>query len=91
MGQPGFDLVLSPLLLAAMVLLGGGSALLWAVAEARTGTPPGIIIAAVEDAGYSAEPVHDAELWMGPASDFVAQGFEVAHEFGPYPVLRRAP
>ena len=39
----------------------------------------------------SAEPVHDAELWMGPASAFVAQGFEVAHEFGPYPVLRRAP
>jgi GNAT superfamily N-acetyltransferase len=31
----------------------------------------------------------DEEAFMGPASLFVRNGFEVVHDFGPYPILRR--
>jgi GNAT superfamily N-acetyltransferase len=32
--------------------------------------------------------VSDAELWMGRASTFVAAGFQLVHNFEPYPVFR---
>jgi GNAT superfamily N-acetyltransferase len=35
------------------------------------------------------EPVADGELWTGPASAFLKNGFVEAHAFDPYPVLRR--
>lgn len=35
-----------------------------------------------------ADDVADAELWLGPFSMFVEAGFEVVHDFAPYPVLR---
>ena len=35
------------------------------------------------------EPVSDEELWTGPMGAFTAHGFEVVHDFEPYPVLRR--
>ena len=34
-------------------------------------------------------PLHDEEAWMGPYQMFLAEGFEIAHDEGPYPVLRR--
>ena len=33
--------------------------------------------------------VIDGELWTGPASAFLQNGFVEAHAFDPYPVLRR--
>lgn len=35
------------------------------------------------------EGAHDADLWMGPEAAFLANGFRVVHEIGPYPILRR--
>jgi GNAT superfamily N-acetyltransferase len=35
------------------------------------------------------EPVSDEELWTGPMGAFTQHGFEIVHEFEPYPVLRR--
>lgn len=35
-----------------------------------------------------AEMLGDEEAWMGPYGLLTAQGFEVVHDFGPYPVLR---
>jgi GNAT superfamily N-acetyltransferase len=35
------------------------------------------------------EGAHDADRWMGPEESFVANGFRVVHEIGPYPILRR--
>jgi GNAT superfamily N-acetyltransferase len=43
---------------------------------------------AVEAFPRRAEGVADAELWLGPYSLFVEAGFEVVHDFAPYPVLR---
>lgn len=34
--------------------------------------------------------VPDAELWTGPLAMFLTEGFEVVHDFPPYPVLRLA-
>lgn len=36
------------------------------------------------------EDLHPAELWTGPASLYLEEGFEVSREHGMYPVLRRA-
>ena len=35
------------------------------------------------------EPVSDEELWTGPLTAFLANGFVEVHTFDPYPVLRR--
>jgi GNAT superfamily N-acetyltransferase len=43
---------------------------------------------AIEALPRRAEGVADAELWLGPYSMFVQTGFEVVHDFAPYPVLR---
>lgn len=43
---------------------------------------------AIEAFPRRAEGVADAELWLGPYSLFVGAGFEVVHDFAPYPVLR---
>jgi GNAT superfamily N-acetyltransferase len=43
---------------------------------------------AVEAFPRRAEGVGSGELWTGPASVFVAAGFEEVHAFAPYPVLR---
>ncbi len=43
---------------------------------------------AIEAFPRRAEGVSDAELWLGPYPLFVSEGFEVVHDFGPYPVLR---
>jgi GNAT superfamily N-acetyltransferase len=37
-----------------------------------------------------AEGVRDEELWTGPLSLFLSEGFEIVHEQSQYPVLRRA-
>jgi GNAT superfamily N-acetyltransferase len=34
------------------------------------------------------EPVSDEELWTGPVSSFLANGFVEVHAFEPYPVMR---
>ena len=34
------------------------------------------------------EYLSDAELWLGPFSTLESLGFEIVHDFGPYPVLR---
>jgi GNAT superfamily N-acetyltransferase len=33
--------------------------------------------------------VSDEEQWMGPLDLYLELGFDVVHDFGPYPVLRR--
>jgi len=33
--------------------------------------------------------VSAAELWTGPVALFTSEGFDVVHDFAPYPVLRR--
>jgi GNAT superfamily N-acetyltransferase len=43
---------------------------------------------AIEAFPRRAEGVSDAELWLGPSGLFVEQGFEVVHDFAPYPVLK---
>jgi GNAT superfamily N-acetyltransferase len=43
---------------------------------------------AIEAFPRRAESVADAELWLGPYSLFLENGFEVVHDFAPYPVLR---
>jgi GNAT superfamily N-acetyltransferase len=43
---------------------------------------------AIEAFPRRAESVADAELWLGPYSLFLETGFEVVHDFAPYPVLR---
>lgn len=35
------------------------------------------------------EPVNDGELWTVPFRAFEENGFEVVHDFAPYPVVRR--
>ncbi|HWA74787.1 MAG TPA: GNAT family N-acetyltransferase [Polyangiaceae bacterium] len=45
--------------------------------------------AAVEAFPRRAELLADEELWTGPFSAFRQEGFEVVHDFAPYPVLRR--
>jgi hypothetical protein len=34
------------------------------------------------------EDVTDEEQWMGPKAAYLALGFQTAHDFPPYPVLR---
>jgi GNAT superfamily N-acetyltransferase len=43
---------------------------------------------AIEAFPRRADSVADAELWLGPYSLFLEAGFEVVHDFAPYPVLR---
>lgn len=45
---------------------------------------------AIEAFPRGGDGLGDEERWMGPLSAFVAEGFEVLHDFAPYPVLRRA-
>ena len=51
-------------------------------------TARGLGASAVEAFPRRAEGVADAELWLGPYSLFIEAGFEVVHDFAPYPVLR---
>ena len=44
---------------------------------------------AIEAFPRRAELLADEELWTGPFSAFRKEGFEIVHDFGPYPVLRR--
>ncbi|HYO97427.1 MAG TPA: GNAT family N-acetyltransferase [Polyangiaceae bacterium] len=44
---------------------------------------------AVEAFPRRGEHLGDPEMWLGPASLFEQEGFDVVNEFGPYPVLRR--
>jgi GNAT superfamily N-acetyltransferase len=37
----------------------------------------------------TADRMHAEEAWQGPESLFVAEGFRVVHDDGPYPVLRK--
>lgn len=48
----------------------------------------GVGARALEAFPRRAEDVSDAELFAGPFRLFVAEGFEVVNDFGPYPVLR---
>lgn len=63
------------------------------VAEAMLGA--GIELArasgaiAIEAFPRRAEDLRDEELWTGPHGLFHRHGFEIVHEQGPYPVLRR--
>lgn len=43
---------------------------------------------AVEAFPRRAELLADEELWTGPFSAFVREGFSIVHDFAPYPVLR---
>jgi GNAT superfamily N-acetyltransferase len=54
-----------------------------AVREARS-----IGARAIEAFPRRAEAISDGELWLGPYPLFVAEGFAVVNDFGPYPVLR---
>jgi GNAT superfamily N-acetyltransferase len=44
---------------------------------------------AIEAFPRRAELLADEELWTGPFSAFQQEGFEIVHDFAPYPVLRR--
>jgi GNAT superfamily N-acetyltransferase len=44
---------------------------------------------AVEAFPRGAVDVSDGEQWMGPAAIYRALGFQVVHDFAPYPVLRK--
>jgi len=43
---------------------------------------------AIEAFPRRAEGTRDEDVWMGPFSLFASAGFEIVHDFGPYPVLR---
>jgi GNAT superfamily N-acetyltransferase len=45
---------------------------------------------AIEAFPRRAEPMSDAEAWTGPLSLFTKRGFEIVHDFAPYPVMRLA-
>jgi GNAT superfamily N-acetyltransferase len=51
------------------------------IARSRGGT-------AIEAFPRRAEGISDAEAFTGPLSVFVEQGFEIVHDFAPYPVMR---
>jgi GNAT superfamily N-acetyltransferase len=44
---------------------------------------------AIEAFPRRSDALRPDELWTGPASTFLAAGFEIIHDFAPYPVLRR--
>lgn len=46
--------------------------------------------AAIEAFPRRAELLADEELWTGPFSALRQEGFEIVHDFAPYPVLRRS-
>jgi GNAT superfamily N-acetyltransferase len=65
----------------------------------RTGVPDALVEGAVRAARgrgaiaiealpRRAEELRDEERWMGSFSTFRRAGFEIVHDFGPYPVLR---
>ena len=45
-------------------------------------------VVAIEAFPRRGDLLADEELWTGPFSAFTSQGFNVVHEFAPYPVLR---
>ena len=53
------------------------------------GTARGAGATSLEAFPRSDVDVADAALMMGPLALFVRAGFEVVHDFSPYPVLRK--
>jgi GNAT superfamily N-acetyltransferase len=43
---------------------------------------------AIEAFPRRAEGLREEEMWTGPFETYLREGFEVVHDFGPYPVLR---
>jgi GNAT superfamily N-acetyltransferase len=60
-----------------------------ALLAAAVGTAQGAGARAIEAFPRSDVDVADAALMMGPLALFVHAGFEVVHDFSPYPVLRK--